>query len=136
MFWKDKIIHRCMKSTDSNGVLTKEVTGWKKDDVQKNALGKKRPLLRKLPPGELSSGNMVHRKVSPRKSTSPPPPQKFPRWKLPPEKGPPKNCFSSFFSYFAVDIFKLFIVTSYRGVSSTPAAYVTDLCVTLINGMN
>ena len=66
-----------MKLTNSNGALTKEVTGWKEDDVQKNAPGKKRPLLRKLPPGELLSGNMVHRKVSPWKSTPPPPSQRF-----------------------------------------------------------
>ena len=57
--------------------------------------------------------------------------------KIAPRKNTPqKNCFSSFFSSFAVDIFKLCIVTSFRGVSSTSAAYVTDLCVTLINGMN
>ena len=75
----------------------------------------------KFPPGNLPRPHL--RKSSPDENCLP-------------EKDPPKNCFSSFFPSFAVDIFKLFIVTSFRGVSSTPAAYVTDLCVTLINGMN
>ena len=82
-----------MKLTNSNGALTKEVTGWKEDDVQKNAPGKKRPLLRKLPPGELPSGNMVHRKVSPGNLPCLHLRKNSPHENCSPEKYPPQKLF-------------------------------------------
>ena len=82
-----------MKLTNSNGVLTKEVTGWKKDDVQKNAPGKKRPLLRKLPPGELPSRSMVTGKFPPGNLRRPHLRKNSPHENCSPEKYPPKKLF-------------------------------------------
>ena len=110
--------------------------------VEERRCPEKCPRKKTPPPQEIASRRITIKKYGTQESFpleiyAAPTSAKILLMKIAPRKNTlPKNCFSSFFSSFAVDIFKLFIVTSFRGVSSTFAAYVTDLCVTLINGMN
>ena len=85
------------------------------------------PPPRKLPPGKLPSRKLPPREMPPKKIA------------LPPGKMPPKNCFTSFsllltLSY-SCSFLSIFIVTSFRGVSGTPATSIMDLLVTLVNGI-
>ena len=105
---------------------------------------------------KMVSGKMPLGKKPPGKKN----PKKCPRKYAPQENAPPRknappqeNCpqeklfnlgkFNRFTSLFvAVDIilqlliFKLFIVTGFRGVSRTPATSIMDLLVTLVNSIN
>ena len=71
--------------------------------------------------------------------------EKCPREKSPPEKCLPRKLplgklFYQIFVAFNIIlqflIFKLFIVTSFRGVSRTPVVSMIDLLVTVVNGSN
>ena len=81
-------------------------------------------------------------KVRPRKTTvlGRLTPGIIPRGKLPLRKMLPEKFF--YYIFVAVDIilqlyiFKLFIVTSFRGVSKSPAASIMDFFVTLVYGIN
>ena len=70
------------------------------------------------------------------------PPGKMSSGKLPPGNKPLENCpllrkiFVASNIILPFFIFKLFIVTSFRGVSRTPAASIIDILVTVVNGSN
>ena len=110
-------------------------TDINKYGVWKNAPGKKshEKFLpgRLSPPEKLPPGKLPPRKLSP---------EKMSRRKIAPGKMTPKNCFTSFL--VVVDIilklfiFKLFIVTSFRGVSITPATFIMDFLLGLADGIN
>ena len=103
--------------------------------------GKKPP--RKLPP----SPENYPRKDAPQKNCHP---DNFPRKNATQENCSPENCpfppplppklfYQSFVAsviFLQLFILKLFIVTSFRGISRTPATSIIDLLATVVNGIN
>ena len=94
------------------------------------SIGKKAPRKKapeKIAPGKLTPGNMS-------------PQENGPPVKCPPEKFPTEKLFYYIFVSFGIILrlflLKLFIVTSFRGVSRTPATSIIGLRVTVVNGIN
>ena len=92
-------------------------------------------------PGRKTPKKIALRKIIPRKCAPPPSRRKkIVPGKLPPGKLPPEKLFYYFFAAFDIILrlllLKIFIVTSFRGVSRTPATSIIDLLVTVVNGIN
>ena len=68
------------------------------------------------------------RKIAPRKYT---PHENYPPWHL-----PPPSLEKLLYIIIRLFLLKLFIVTSFRGVSRTPATSIKDLLVTVVNASN
>ena len=95
---------------------------------------------------ETVSGNMPPEKMSPQKfaPTKNCSPGKLPPGKLPhPAPSPEKMHSKKLFYYIFVVVniilqffYKLFIVSSFRGMSRSPVTFIIDALVTVINGIN
>ena len=64
------------------------------------------------------------------------PPENYPQENYPPEKCPRKVVLLVFRCCCQLFIFKLFVVTSFRGLSRTPATFIMDPIVILVNDIN
>ena len=82
--------------------------------------------IRKKAPEKVAPSKITTRKYAPRKIA-------------PPGQLLPKNCYTRFFLLLKLSYdfsLNLSIVTSFRGVSRTPATSIIDLLVTVVNGIN
>ena len=92
-------------------------------------------LVNKVSSGKMPPGKKIQENALPLEKC---PPEKFLLGTLPTGKTPPKDCFTSFLLLLTLllFIFKLLTVTSFRGVSGTPATSIMDPRVTLVNGID